>query len=178
MSILREPPPVKLIAGIIHKPGADIEECLRKMKERLGDIDFMSEEMPFSYTSYYEREMGTGLKRRIISFKKLIKREEIVEVKIFTNILEEVFSYQGKRTLNIDPGYLAHEHLILATGKGYSHRPYLGKGVYADLNLIFVHDEYKPLEWTYPDYKSQKMRSLFMKLRDEYSKQIKEDEAQ
>lgn len=178
MSVLREPPRVKLIAGIIYKPDADIEGCLLKMSERLGEIDFMSEEIPFAYTSYYESEMGPGLKRKIITFKELIQRERIVEVKIFTNILEEVFSYQEKRTVNIDPGYLAHEHLILATGKGYSHRPYLGKGVYADMNLIFVNDGYKPLEWTYPDYRSETMRSLFMKLRDEYSKQIKEDEAQ
>ena len=32
------------------------------------------------------------------------------------------------------------------------------------------------LEWTYPDYKSEQMRKLFMKLRGEYSKQLKEDE--
>ncbi len=175
MSKLREPLPVKLIAGIIYTPDSELEKCLERLKERLGEIDFISETLPFDFTSYYEEEMGAGLKRKIVTFKKLIKREDIVEVKIFTNNLERVFSYDNKRKINIDPGYLAQEHLILATGKGYSHRPYLGRGIYADLTLIYVHEEYRTLEWTYPDYRSEYMRGLFKRLRDEYINQLKEE---
>lgn len=178
MSKLREPPPVKLITGIIYTPDSKLEQCMKSLAEHLGETDFTSEAFPFDLTPYYEEEMGPGLKRKIVTFKKLIKREDIVKVKIFTNNLERVFSYENKRTINIDPGYLAQEHLILATGKGYSHRPYLGGGVYADLTLIYVHDEYRALEWTYPDYGSEEMRALFKRLRNEYISQLKEEEKQ
>ena len=77
--------------------------------------------------------------------------------------------------LNIDPGYIALEHIILATGKGYSHRPYLGNGVYAELTLVYVRNGFRTLEWTYPDYGEAGMRELFSKLRDDYAAQLKEE---
>ncbi|MFI5323560.1 MAG: DUF4416 family protein [Thermodesulfobacteriota bacterium] len=174
MSLLLEPRPVKLLMSLIYGHGAHLDECRKSLSEGLGKIDYTSRDILFDYTKYYEEEMGTGLRRVIITFRDLIKREEIAEVKIFTNRLEKVFSYQNKRTINIDPGYIAQEHLVLTTGKGYAHRPYLGKGVYADLTLIYTKDEFRTLEWTYPDYGSAEMRELFMKLRNEYMSQLRE----
>ena len=174
MSLLLEPKSVKLFTSLIYGEGADLNECIESMRELLGEIDYTSCDMPFDYTKYYEEEMGRGLRRVIITFRDLIRREELAGIKIFTNKLEKVFSYQDKRTINIDPGYIAQEHLILATGKGYAHRPYIGKGVYADLTLIFTKDEFRTLEWTYPDYGSEDMRELFRKLRYEYMSQLKE----
>ncbi len=174
MSSLNQPPPVKLFAGVIYGPSSPVDECLRSLREGIGEIDFSSGDMPFEYTRYYEKEMGPGLGRVIVTFSELIKREELVEIKIFTNKLEKVFSFENKRTINIDPGYIAQEHIILATGKGFSHRPYLGRGVYADLALIYVNDDFKRLEWTYPDYGSNEMIELFRKLRHDYASQLKE----
>lgn len=174
MSQLMEPAPVKLFTGVIYGPSSPIDECLRSLGEGIGEIEIMSGDMPFDRTRYYEEEMGPALRRVIITFRELIRREEIVEIKIFTNKLEKVFSYENKRTINIDPGYIAQEHIILATGKGYSHRPYLGRGVYADLTLLYVKDDFRKLEWTYPDYGSDEMIELFRKLRHEYAGQLKE----
>lgn len=174
MSRLTEPAPVKLFTGVIYGPSSPIDECIRSLEEGIGEIGFISGDMPFEFTRYYEDEMGPGLKRVMIAYRKLIKREEIVGTKIFTNKLEKVFSYEDKRTINIDPGYIAQEHIILATGKGFSHRPYLGRGVYADLALLYVKDDFRKLEWTYPDYGSGEMMELFRKLRREYAGQLKE----
>ena len=63
--------------------------------------------------------------------------------------MEGRFTEGGKRRLNIDPGYIAQAHLILATGKGFSHRPYLRDGIYADLTLIFQDGTFRSLPWTY-----------------------------
>jgi hypothetical protein len=41
---------------------------------------------------------------------------------------------------------------ILATGKDFSHRIYIGCGIYADLTLIYSKDGFQTLPWTYPDY--------------------------
>lgn len=146
-----------------------------KVQEKVGRIDFKTKETPFDHSSYYQKEMGEGLIRKLITIETLIRREDIVEIKAFTNNLEEVFSYGEGRTINIDPGYLAQEHLILATGKGYSHRPYLGAGVYADLTLVYIKDEYRELDWTYPDYGNKEMRNLFKDLRRQYVRQLAEE---
>ena len=175
MSRLQEPPPVKLFTGLIHSPESPLDECVRSLEEGIGEIEFRSSAAPFGYTGYYEEEMGKGLMRTFVTYAKLIKREEIVELKIFTNKLEKVFSFENKRTINIDPGYIAQEHVILATGKGFSHRPYLGRGVYADLTLVYAKDEYRALEWTYPDYGSVEMRQMLRELRQKYVVQLKEE---
>ena len=175
MSELREPSKVKLFMGLIYKPESSVSELFDNLEKRFGEIEYTSQEILFEHSSYYEKEMGAGLKRKLITFRDLIKRDNIVEIKIFTNSLEGVFSYGGNRTINIDPGYIAQEHLILATGKGFSHRPYLGKGVYADLTLIYKANEYRKLEWTYPDYGNNEMRTLFKALRAEYVKQLEKE---
>jgi hypothetical protein len=168
MSELSEPRPVKLLIGLIYSKTAPVNECIKKLEDSYGEIDFMSEDYPFNFTPYYEEEMGKELSRKILSFRKLIKRDEIVDIKIFTNQLERIFSIENKRIINIDPGYIAPEHLILATGKGYYHRPYLGKGVYADLTLIYRNKEFHTLEWTYPDYKIDQTRELLKSIREKY----------
>ncbi|MCL4243698.1 MAG: DUF4416 family protein [Candidatus Dadabacteria bacterium] len=175
MSRLKEPKPVRLIMGIIFAPGARIGECVEELARKFGEESYRSGPSPFDGTHYYEEEMGKGLMRVFTAYKRLIPRETIRDVKIFTNEVEKVFSYDGGRTINLDPGYIAEEHLILATGKGFSHRPYLGGGVYADLTLMYVNDEWKPLDWTYPDYRKPETMELFTKLRNEYSKQLKEE---
>ncbi len=137
---------------------------------------FVSEPLPFDFTDYYNREMGGGLRRIITSFNKLRGRELLVESKIFTSALEAAYSVEGRRQINIDPGYIAQEHLILATGKCYYHRPYLGSGVFADLTLVYKNKKYQSLEWTYPDYNTSEMKELFLKLRKRYIEDLKRRE--
>ncbi|MEM7008748.1 MAG: DUF4416 family protein [Thermodesulfobacteriota bacterium] len=175
MSQLNEPPYVKLFMGLIYNQAESENTALKKLSAELGEIDYQSPETHFDHSTYYKDEMGEGLLRKLITFKKLIPREQIVGVKAFTNKLEEVFSYEDRRSINIDPGYIAYEHVILSTGKGYSHRPYLGSGVYADLTLIYMNDEYKTLNWTYPDYGTKEMRALFKHLRQQYAGQLAEE---
>ena len=52
-----------------------------------------------------------------------------------------------KRKINIDPGYISLGNLVLATGKPFAHRPYLGSGIYADLTLVYQRGGFHPLEW-------------------------------
>ena len=80
---------------------------------------------------------------------------------------------QEQRRINIDPGYIALSHVILATCKGFSHRPYLRDGVYADLTLIFRAQSFQALEWTFPDYGSAEMIELLNTIRGSYLKQLR-----
>ncbi len=174
VSTLEEAVPVKLFIGIICTKNAQVIECVKRLEKRLGKTDFVSQRLPFQYTTYYEKEMGKELSRIIITFKALIKRDSLVKIKHFTNALEKSFSTNGNRQINLDPGYIAPEHLILATGKGYYHRPYLGKGVYADLTLVYQKKDFRPLKWTYPDYKTKKLRKIFKNLRERYMLELGE----
>ena len=174
MSRPKEPQPVKLIASIL---GADIQatdKVISKLEEKFGPADYISDELKFDFTDYYEPEMGTGLKRRLISFAKLIMPDELPGIKLATNIWEDEFTgSDGKRTLNIDPGYIALCHLILATGKAFAHRPYLRDGIYADMTLVYRGGRFQTLEWTFPDYGSEEMLEILTMLRERYFEQLK-----
>jgi hypothetical protein len=150
-----------------------LHQVLEVLVRRYGEIDFKSDVLPFDLTNYYTKEMGEKLFRRLVAFHPLIPRESLVAIKRETNEIEETYSVEDRRRINIDPGYISAEHLILATTKGYTHRPYLGAGIYADLTLIYERGEFRPLKWTYPDYASPKMRELLTHLRKRYVKELK-----
>jgi len=173
MSRPKEPEDVKLIISIFSPYKELIEKVLEEeLRNRFGDWDWISPELFFDKSRYYEKEMGWPLYRRFVSFKKLIRPDSLVFIKLYTNEIEERYSEQGKRKINIDPGYISLERLVLATGKNYAHRIYLSHGIYADLTLIYRGKSFVPLEWTYPDYKE--MIPLFNEVREIYKKQLRE----
>lgn len=154
MGKIRSSIPVKLIIGFIYKE-RDFEALSKKiLQNKFGSIDYETEELDFNYTDYYKEEFGENLKRKIISFKKLINLKNIEKIKLYTNKIEKKFLQNNKRRINIDPGYLTDAKLILFTTKDFSHRVYLGRGIYADLTLFFKKGSFEGLEWTYPDYKT------------------------
>jgi len=162
---IREVKSVLYFASIIYRVEDAFKEGLANLLETLGETEEITEEMEFSHTDYYKNEMGENLKRRLLLFKSLRKREDLPNIKIKTNEIEKRLSNRGNRTVNIDPGYITLENVILATTKNYTHRIYLGGGIYGDLTLIFKGGTYRPLEWTYPDYASQQIISIFNKWR-------------
>ena len=165
--------PVKLIFSVFASTGAKINETISLLADRYGQPDFISAEVPFDYTDYYCPEMGENLVRRFLSLGKLIKPDTLPDIKIATNDIEDGFAARERRLVNIDPGYLSKAHLILATGKGYSHRPYLRDGIYADLTLIYQSKKFCSLPWTYPDYSDEKQLLMFGKIRAKYLLQLK-----
>ena len=165
--------PAKLAMSIFYADRHLFGELLTELSGKYGDVDFISCEMPFQYTEYYSQEMGTQLNRRFVFFESLVRPESLPDVKLFTNQIEERISIDGRRRINIDPGYISKPHLILATGKGYTHRPYLRDGIYADLTLIYQNKSFHPLPWTYPDYAEKKVIEIFNKIRAKYVEQMK-----
>ena len=151
-----------------------LQRGLQDLRLTFGEIDFMSERFSFNFTDYYAKEMGRDLFRHFITFERLISMTFLPDIKQTTNRLEETWaSPDGNRRINIDPGYLCMEHIILATTKPYTHRPYLREGIYADLTLIYQNKSFQPLEWTYPDYRHQEVVSLFNQLRKKYAETLK-----
>jgi hypothetical protein len=174
MGKAREPEPAKLFMSLITSDENLLKKGIKDLGEIFGEIDFVSDVLPFNFTDYYAKEMGNDLFRRFITFSSLVSRSLLPEIKLKTNGLEEKYSTPvGHRKINIDPGYLCLEHVILATTKGYTHRPYLREGIYADLTLIYRHKSYQPLEWTYPDYRQVEVINLFNQFRKTYLEDLK-----
>jgi hypothetical protein len=164
---------VKLVFSVFSAAVAQIDEAITMLSALYGQPDFISALMPFDYTNYYCAEMGDNLVRRFLSMEKLIRPESLPDIKLAANEIEDKFTARQRRSVNIDPGYLSQAHLILATGKGYSHRPYLRDGIYADLTLIYQNRQFCSLPWTYPDYADEKQLEMFGKIRARYLIQLK-----
>jgi hypothetical protein len=173
MGAVRNPNPVQYFISVMFGDDEPMESAEEKIKEILGNIEDRKGPVPFHQTDYYEKEMGEGLSRVFFLFASLLSRERLPEVKLKTNDIEASLSRHGKRTVNIDPGYISLENVVLATTKGFSHRIYLGDGIYGDLTLMYRNGTYKPLEWTYPDYGSEEIISLFNRWRGSLREKIR-----
>ncbi len=165
---------MKLVASFFSTQDERIAEAIRGLAEVCGTPDFIGPCHTFSFTEYYQEEFGSPLKRRFVSFERLAAPESLPDVKLRSNSLEERLAEGDRRTVNIDPGYISLAHLILATCKGYTHRPYLRDGVYADLTLMYRDRRFQTLPWTYPDYASEETREMFRTLRERYVLQLKQ----
>lgn len=166
------PEPVKVISSMFSGNRDILNEAITALSEEFGEIDYISVLTPFEYTDYYTRELGPSLVRRFISFKNLVPPDTLPDIKLSTNKVEDKFTKEGNRLINIDPGYISQAHLILATGKAYTHRPYIRNGIYADLTLIFTKHTFQRLEWTYPDYSDGKTIAMFNNIRERYIAQL------
>jgi hypothetical protein len=175
MSTPMPPQPAKLVIGLFTKTKAVANDVCSRLQERYGPIDLASRWFDFRFTDYYHAEMGGPLFRRVFSFEHLIAQKLLARIKCHTNAIEAAFSEQGRRMVNIDPGYLLYERFVLATGKNYTHRIYIGRGIYADLTLIYQKGAYKPLPWTYPDYAAPHMGAFLMKVRKKYGDDLKSE---
>ncbi len=143
----------------------EIEIEFGSMDESLGPLDF-------KFTSVYDKELGSGVRRWIWSFLRLLDRGRLAEVKRRTNKIEQNYADRGKRRFNLDPGMLTLGNFVLATGKNNAHRIYLADGIFADLTLIYRAKSFQPLEWTYPDYADSQLIQILNKLRESYKCQL------
>ena len=168
MSLPQEPKPAKLVIGLFMSAKSLLEKAAVQLESPFGPIDMVSPWMNFDYTTYYEPEMGAPLFRRVFTFENLIQQYDLAKIKITTNRIEQNYSHNGKRSINIDPGYLLHERFVLASGKNFSHRIYIGDGIYADLTLLYSGGNFQKLPWTYPDYADRPMLTFLKRVRNRY----------
>ncbi|MDP2911402.1 MAG: DUF4416 family protein [Candidatus Omnitrophota bacterium] len=165
MGKAKKPKKVTLVIGMLSKDKKLFDKAEEFFIKDFGPIDYRSPALLFKYTDYYEKEMGAGLKRVFISFKKLISPEKISKIKLFANSVEEKLAKNNKRLINLDPGYVSDAKLILATTKDYCHRIYLTNGIYAEVTLKWRRGGFEPFEWTYPDYQSREYIDIFNTIR-------------
>lgn len=173
MSIPQRTSPAKLVIGIFTSRKDVFAPIAEKLSSLYGLTDTMSTWMEFGYTSYYEKEMGSPLFRRMMSFEPLIDQDALADAKIITNAIEMDYLQSDGRIVNIDPGYMVLPRFVLATGKDFAHRISIGKGIYGDLTLLYKDGSFQTLPWTYPDYADKTMLSYLTSVRNKYVYDLK-----
>ncbi|HEW91044.1 MAG TPA: DUF4416 family protein [Thermotogaceae bacterium] len=139
------------------------------LEKEFGPIDYVSKVLDFSkYTNFYSKEIGEELHGKFLSFKELIYPTEIVNIKLKTNAIEKRFAINGKRKINIDPGYINQVQFVLASTKFWGNRIYLKSGIYAEVTLMFLNGKFHALDYTYPNYKSREYQEELEKIRKIY----------
>ena len=104
--------------------------------------------------------------RRFISFAASVEPDRLAAAKQFTCLLERQLAQgQSGRSINLDPGLVTLHNVQLASTKNFAHRLYLGDGIYGEVSLIFENGSFRPLPWTYPDYREAQTLAILQEIR-------------
>ncbi len=173
MSRLRIPEPGLFLLSALAAEWEQWPALRERIEARFGPACFVSEALDFGHTGYYDAELGRPIARRLLAFENLAPLDCLVAAKHWTLEQEAAFARpDGRRRFNLDPGLLTQERLVLATGKNFTHRVYLGQGVWADLTLVYTGGDWLVLPWTFPDYAAEDMLELLTALREEYRRRL------
>ena len=156
----------KLIIGVIYHEKEVLDRAMEILTAEFGDVEAVSEEFSFSgdFSTYYDEEIGGEGFRRIYSFKETVDPSRQADIKIRTNEIEAMFN----RRINIDPGFINHGRLMLATTKETGFRVPLAKGIYTELTLFWARGGWQKFPWTYRDYQSERVQKFITKVRKSY----------
>ncbi|MEW6364731.1 MAG: DUF4416 family protein [Acidobacteriota bacterium] len=168
MGLISTPAPVKLFCGILLRDFGMIEDVIARLEALASAADYCSLPVDFTFTTYYEKEMGPGLHRMFVSFERRIDPAQIAGIKIATNQIEREMSdpplTSSRRRVNLDPGFLTPHSVVLASTKDYQHRIPAGRGIYLEQEMLFTRKEPVFLPWTYPDYRSPDYVQIFLQM--------------
>lgn len=155
------------------KVAAELSPALGELELHYGPIAEQMEPIVFDFTDYYTAEMGPSLFKTLVSFAAPFPRDGLISAKERCAALEEKQKLRTGRTgrgINLDPGLLTLENFVLATTKNRAHRIYLGRGVFAELTLLYRHGgDFNALPWTYNDYKDPRVQTFLKRQRTRLS---------
>ena len=150
--------------------------AVQMLARRFGPINYYSPPLNFDFTDYYGPEMGGGLTRRLAAFDKLVRPERLAVIKRICMSVERDLSAEGRRVVNLDPGLLNDDTLLLATGKPAGHRLVLSEGIYGEVTLLFQNGDFQKLPWTYRDWTEPEIKEVLHKIRARFQWQRKQND--
>jgi hypothetical protein len=165
MGHITSPLPVTLFLAALITPRSPWEEVRARLEAQWGKIEFVYGPIDFTYSDYYDEEMGRPQQKIYMTFEKAIERDTLPQHKLFTNELEQRYAAGGKRSINCDPGYISRDKLVLASTKDFYHRLYLGEGIFGEVTLHFRKGDFQVFPWTYPDYQNKALWEMLIKVR-------------
>jgi len=170
--------PVKLFAAVLYLEQEPLAQARSALVRKFGEEDFVGEPIAFDHTNFYEKEMGAPLLRIFISYQRLVMPDELLSAKLESaRIEEELAGTGGRRRVNIDPGILDYQKVVLASFKFQGQKIYLGSGVWADLILYYRKGGWSVFEWTFPDFKAGIYDKTLLEIRRIYKQQRLSDQS-
>ncbi|GAB5403330.1 MAG: DUF4416 family protein [Aureliella sp.] len=180
MAIPKDPPFTLQLVAVFSGYDAAVDWAREKIDNNWGRVALASEPFDHSETTYYESEMGPGLKKQFFVVDRSYDPACLADSKLESNRWEAEFVAQAAaaeannsppRPVNIDPGYLTLTKLVLASAKDRAHRIYLRDGIYAEECLYYLKG-WQARPWTYPDYQRADFQAFFDEARDYLKRQI------
>jgi len=162
---------VIFIGSLFSSPDIYASACER-LSTRFGNTFHKSPSLPWKFSSYYDKELGSPIYRNFLFFDPIIDPVSLVDAKLAAGEIEEEFSVNGRRKINLDPGYMSLAKVVLSSRKNYSHRIYLGRGVFCELELFYQDGRFNALPYTYFDYRDDLFVDIFMKARGIFKKRL------
>lgn len=151
----------KLFFAVMFSDKDFYKKAINDLTKKFGDAEKETFEYNFDkFTDYYEKEMGRNLIKKIIIFKKKIYEKDLIGIKKFIAKIEKKYSVNNKRKINIDPGYIDKNKVVLASSKKKGFKKDFGKGVYAHEILRFENGKAISFWHTFGDYKQGKIKKF------------------
>ena len=173
---MREPrpaPPAFLFFGVFTGFEPLFGEVKALLEVRFGSLHPRGESpvYPFPATQTYSRSMGPNLLRKFFVLERPWPQDGLARVKLAAIEMESAIRDRGtfpvERPVNIDPGLINDCRVVLASTKDYAHRLYRGEGIWEEVTLFHEKGSYRPLPWTYPDFRSPAYHPFFESFREE-----------
>jgi hypothetical protein len=169
MGEIRPPTPVLPLLAVTSRHADAFDWASERFAAEFGAIQLASSRFRFDQTDYYEPTMGTELFKQFLAPVGLQDPGRLSHWKRLANQWEEDYRLGGRlpdpRPLNLDPGYLSEDKLVLASTKNHAHRLYVGEGIYAEVTLRFHRRQWQTCPWTYPDYGQPHYHAFFLECR-------------
>jgi hypothetical protein len=173
--------PVKLLVAALWADERALRSARDSLQEAWGTIDFEGADHPFDVTDYYQAEMGSNLRRRLLSFARLVPPPFLVQAKLEAVEIEDRLRSRRDRSaggpsgraVNLDAGYLDNHKLVLASLKRAGQKIYLDRGVHADIIVRYAHGRFKPFEWTFPDFRDGRYDQELLEIRRLYMEELR-----
>ena len=179
----REAPPAYLFFGVFTGFHDLFAQARRLIEERFGPLHPRGESpvYPFPETRAYRTTMGERLQRRFFVVAEPWRQDSLAAVKHASLEMEQAIARSGSfpvaRPINIDPGLINDCRVILASTKDHAHRLYRGEGIWEEITLVFQGGAYRPLPWTYPDFRNPEYAAHFAPIRERHLEEINRSSA-
>ena len=96
--------PRSLVMGVLLENEGLLETAVTRLETQYGPVLNQSPLTLFTYTDYYDREMGTKPHRCYLQFRTLVDPARLSTIKIETNALEDLFRNDIGRRGKLESG--------------------------------------------------------------------------
>ncbi len=161
--------PVAAICACTAVDAAVRAEAMARLAARFGPWGHLSAVFAFDMTTYYEAEMGPDLHKQLWCWSARVDPAVLPQLKHGTMDVERELARLDhgtpRRRVNLDPGLVSLDSLVLATTKAAGHRVCIAPDLYAEVTLLYQSGAYRPLPWSYRDYQAPPAQAFLQQTR-------------